>query len=110
MRVVPPKRRLELYKAMLAFIENWNALNDGVYPFGFCYALNKVKTRVDPPIYQNLSRYPELREYRPADRSYSLKASGYWFERGTVQGAEIRKKILNTIIVKLDNEIKNGTM
>lgn len=102
---IQPTRRLEIYKAMLAFMERREKELNMPYQNGFCFALKLVKKEYEPPMFQNLSKYPELRQYRPAERSYKLKHTGYWFERGTFQGAEIRKKILREIIeeMKLNN-------
>lgn len=105
MRIIQPERRLQIYKAMLAFIERRENETDMPYQHGFCFALNLVKERHEPPIFQQLSKYPELRQYKPAERPYQLRCSGYWFERGTPQGAENRKNILREIIVQMQKNL-----
>lgn len=97
-----PARRLEIYEAMLNYI-NIELISYGKYPYGFCYALNFCRSNIcyelDAYKEDTIQRhFPELYAYKPEKpECYYLN---YWFDVDKA-GTAKRIHILNEIISKM---------
>jgi hypothetical protein len=97
--------RLEIYKAMLAFIKEEEKSNYGCYNAGFCLAIAEVtnifsgsnsKFNFFDSTFKKTA-YKELEAYKPEDYF------AYWFPR-TPEGTNKRIKILETIIKEMSSK------
>ena len=103
-----PELRLQIYKAMLKFIERQTNINDGVYENGFCLAY-KSALDVDTMAYHVNNKFismrstcKELIKYEP------VTYTNYWFDN-TACGTRRRIKILNDVILELESKLVNET-
>lgn len=99
-----PARRLEIYKAALAFIYDevrfWKN-----YKYGFCFAIDKCRittweVQEPSPHFGGMSRYPELYAYKPTNIDDRFK-DVYWWDCNA-NGLAKRINILNEIISKME--------
>lgn len=103
--MIPKEERIEIYRNMLNILnEDEDVKERGVLGVGLCYLLrDALKFRGLTNIINiiNITNYPELMRHKP-DVYWS--DSDYWFNPGTQQGTNKRRKILEEAI---DNPIED---